>query len=176
MVTLEQLRAICPLTKSGRLAVFVEPLNDAMPEFGINTPPREAAFLAQAAHETMGFVHLKEIGSGVRYEGRTDLGNDEPGEGMAMKGHGIFQLTGDKNFQAAGVALHGDRDWYRYNPDLAAEPLEACRIAGWYWSCINANSLADADNFREITRRINGGYNGMDDRLAYWERAKEGLT
>ena len=176
MVTLEQLRAICPLTKAGRLAVFVEPLNDAMPEFGINTLPREAAFLAQAAHETMGFVHLKEIGSGVRYEGRTDLGNDEPGEGMAMKGHGIFQLTGDKNFQAAGVALHGDRDWYRYNPDLAAEPLEACRIAGWYWQSNGLNELADAQNFRKITIRINGGLNGYDDRVAYWNRAQEVLA
>src|SRR3990167_9457089 len=147
MITLEQLRAICNRTKVGRLALFVEPLNEAMQEFAINTPVRETAFLAQAAHETMGFVHLNEIGSGERYEGRLDLGNDEPGEGMAMKGHGIFQLTGDKNFQAAGVALHGDRDWYRYNPDLAAEPLEACRIAGWYWQSNGLNELADAQNF-----------------------------
>lgn len=176
MVSLTALRAICPKTRIGRLALFLEPLNDAMQEFEVNTPAREAAFLAQAAHETMGFVHLKEIGSGERYEGRLDLGNDEPGEGMAMKGHGIFQLTGDYNFQAAGLALHGDRDWYRYNPDLAAEPLEACRIAGWYWQRHNLNKLADRGDFEHITRRINGGLTGYADRLAYYERAKAALA
>lgn len=176
MILLEDLKAICPQTKTGRLAIFVEPLNEAMPEFEINTPEREAAFLAQAAHETMGFVHLKEIGSGERYEGRLDLGNDEPGEGMAMKGQGIFQLTGDKNFQAAGIALHGDRDWYRYNPDLAGEPLEACRIAGWYWQSNSLNTLADKGDMKAITKRINGGLNGYGDRLVYWERAKKALT
>lgn len=174
-ITHAHLKAICPRTPAGKLALFVEPLNAAFEEFEISTPTRQAAFLAQAAHECMGFTAMNEFASGAAYEGRANLGNDQPGEGVRFKGRGIFQLTGDTNYAAAGTQLYLESEWFRYNPEFAAEPGNACRIAGWFWHRNGLNALADKGDFRAITRRINGGYNGWDDRCAYWERAKLAL-
>lgn len=176
ILTLYELRRICPQTPDKVLRPFVEPLNAAFEEFDINNTRRRSDFMAQAAHETGGFRWMKELASGEAYEGRADLGNNEPGEGPRFKGRGIFELTGDFNYVAAGVALHGDPEWFRMNPDLACEPEAACRIAGWYWKSHGLNELADRGDFRAITRRINGGMNGFDDRLAYRGRAQEALA
>lgn len=156
IVTLEILKAICPATPAGKLALFVEPLNAAFEEFDVDTAERQAAFLAQAAHECCGFTAMQEFASGAAYEGRKDLGNDEPGEGVRYKGRGIFQLTGDANYVKAGTEIFGDPDLLRYNPALAEEPVNACRIAGWYWKKNGLSALADAGDFRGITKRING--------------------
>lgn len=175
-LTLEELRKICPHTPAGKLAVFVDPLNEAFDEFEINTHARRAAFLAQAAHESGGFRYMKELASGQAYEGRKDLGNDQPGEGVTFKGRGIFQLTGDTNYQAAGTALYTDPEWFRMNPALAEEPINACRIAGWFWKSNGLNELADIGAFRAITKRINGGYNGIEDRIAFHDVAQKVLA
>lgn len=176
MITLDDLRAICPYTKRSVLEKFVEPLNKAMAEFEINNVARETAFLAQAAHESGGFNYMEEIASGKAYEFRKDLGNDVENEGVWFKGRGIFQLTGDHNYRAAGLALHGDDQWYTFDPSRAAEPEAACRIAGWFWQSKGLNELADKGDFREITRRINGGYNGWADRAENLKRAQQALA
>lgn len=181
MLTLYELRQICPQTPGSVLEPFVEPLNVAFDEFEINTPKRVGHFLAQAAHETGGFRWMKEFASGEAYDDRHDLGNEKvdgysQGEGVRFKGRGIFQLTGEANYTRAGTELYLDADWFRMNPDAAAEPQNACRIAGWYWKTHRLNALADADDIRGITKRINGGYNGFDDRVAYHQRAAEALA
>ena len=181
MITLSDLRAICKHTKADKLALFVAPLNAAMQEFDIDTPEREAHFLAQAAHESMGFNAMNEFASGQAYdEGRLAerLGNtpEDDDDGVRYKGAGIFQLTGTDNYRLAGTEIFGDPDWLIYHPDKAAEPENACRIAGWYWKRNGLNALADRGDARAITRRINGGLNGLADRLKYLALAQEQLA
>ena len=149
----------------------------ALSEFEIDqTPLRIAAFLAQAAHESGEFRYMEELASGKEYEGRVDLGNTRPGDGAKFKGRGIFQLTGETNYERAGRELYDDPSWLVSNPDRAAQPDNACRIAGWFWKTHGLNELADKGNFLLITKRINGGTNGWTSRVNYYERAKEVLS
>lgn len=148
----------------------------AFPLRGIDTPRRIAHFLAQAAHETMGFVYLREIWGPTpaqqRYEGRADLGNTQPGDGKRFLGRGIFQLTGRANYARYGAKLGLD---LTAHPELAEEPGAAVLTACLYWQDHGLSRLADADDAQGITRRINGGVNGLADRLARLERAKRVL-
>ena len=153
--------------------LYADALNEAMDVFNINTPQRQAAFLAQIAHESAEFRYVEEIASGAAYEGRADLGNTEPGDGVRFKGRGLIQITGRANYTSCGAALGLD---LLANPELLESPQNACRSAAWFWMTHGLNELADADNFRKITLRINGGLNGYEDRLAYWERAKEAIA
>lgn len=159
---------------------FVAPLNAAMEEFDISTPQRASAFLAQLAHESGSFRYMEELANGSAYEGRTDLGNHLPEAiqiarihgstpGRWFKGHGPIQITGYYNHKACGEVLGLD---LLNAPRLLCEPEHGCRAAGWFWWSRDCNSLADQDLFERITRRINGGINGLADREAYWERAK----
>ena len=143
-----------------------------MEEAAINTPARQAAFLAQLAHESLGLTAFEEFASGAAYEWRTDLGNTHAGDGRRYKGRGPIQLTGRANYRAAGKALGLDLEG---NPELAATPEIGFRVATWYWSSRNLNQLADVGDFDAITYRINGGYNGHHDRRHYWSRAKDVL-
>lgn len=173
MITLDDLKAICPTTKAGRLAIFVEPLNDAMREFDIDNPARETAFLAQIAHESGGFVYTRELWGPTpaqdRYEGRQDLGNIHPGDGKRYMGRGLIQVTGRANYYQVGQALGLN---LIDHPELLEDPIHAARSAGWFWKARGLNELADVGDFRGITRKINGGYNGLADRQAYLERAQ----
>lgn len=173
MILLEGLKAICLITKRERLEKFVEPLNVAMIEFDINTPEREAAFLAQVAHESGGFNFVKELASGEAYEGRHDLGNIRAGDGKLFKGRGLIQITGRTNYRECGDALSID---LVSNPVLLEEPDLAAKSAAWYWRDRGLNELADKGDMKAITKRINGGLNGYSDRLVYWERAKAVLA
>ena len=165
-----QLQKIMPYAGK-RSAKFLEPLNLAMWEFGIDTPMRQAAFLAQIAHESGSLKYVREIASGDAYEGRRDLGNTEPGDGVRFRGRGLIQITGRTNYRACSLGLFGDERLLE-TPELLEETVAACRSAGWFWKTMNLNALADIGAFRPITKAINGGYNGYDDRLAYYERAK----
>jgi len=167
-VTVEQLRRIMPNLSAERARQYLPHLNRAMAEANITTPQRKAAFLAQLAHESGELRHFEELASGSAYEGRRDLGNTQPGDGVRYKGRGPIQLTGRANYRAAGRALGIDLEG---NPSRAKDPDVAFRIAGWYWNSRNLNTYADAGNFREVTRRINGGYNGLASREAYYRRA-----
>ena len=171
-MTLDQLKEIMPYAGK-RADTFLEPLNAAMDEFEINTPSRQAAFLAQIAHESGSLRYVKEIASGAAYEGRKDLGNTEEGDGMRFKGRGLIQITGRANYAQCGAALGLD---LLAEPDLLEQTENACRSAAWFWQTRGLNELADDGEFKLITKRINGGYNGLEDRRAYYTRAKETLN
>ena len=103
VITGAQLQSIMPFAKA-RIPSFVAPLNAAMYEFHINSPLRQAAFIAQIAHESGELRYVKEIASGAAYEGRKDLGNTQPGDGMRYKGRGLIQITGRNNYAECGKA------------------------------------------------------------------------
>lgn len=125
------------------------------------TPQRLAYFIAQVAHESGGFKYMEEIASGAAYEGRADLGNTQKGDGVMYKGRGVIQLTGRANYRAYGQALGIDLERH---PLLASTPSIGLLISCKYWADKDLNTLADADDIKTITRKINGGLNGFDDR------------
>ena len=171
-VSLQQLQGIMPNLSAAKAQAYLPHLNRAMAEAGITTPKRQAAFLAQLAHESGELKYFEELASGAAYEGRSDLGNTQPGDGVRYKGRGPIQLTGRANYRAAGRALGLDLEG---NPALAATPEVGFRVAAWYWGSRNLNAQADAGNFDAITRAINGGYNGKAARDAYYARARQVL-
>jgi predicted chitinase len=181
MLSESQLRQIMPNLSVTRLTPLLPHLNSAMAEYGINTAARTAAFVAQLAHESGEFRWMEEIWGPTsaqrRYEPPSDLsrqlGNVQPGDGKRFKGRGPIQLTGRANYQRFGKLLGVD---LVAAPERAAAPDVAFRIAALYWANRGLNELADAQNFREITRRINGGFNGLADRLRYFERARAVLA
>ena len=172
MITLDELKRIMPHA-GARADYFLEPLNDAMQEFEINSNVREAAFLSQIAHESGSLRYVKEIASGDAYEGRQDLGNTVDGDGRRFKGRGLIQITGRTNYAQCGAGLGLDLLAY---PELLEETANACRSAAWFWKSRGLNELADKGDFKLITKRINGGYNGYQDRLSYYERAQQVLA
>jgi putative chitinase len=155
-----------------RAAIYAEPLTLTMVEFEIDTPKRQAAFLANIAHESGSLRYVEEIASGDAYEGRKDLGNTEPGDGRRFKGRGLPQITGRDNYRACGKALALD---LIANPELLEQPLPAARSAGWFWKTKNLAVLADADKFGSLCRIWNGGINGLDDRIQHWLRIRRVL-
>lgn len=179
-MTLDQLRAAIP-NAGKRAAVFLAPLNRAMEEFEINTPARQAAFLAQIAHESGSLRYVRELASGAAYDtGRLAqrLGNtpEDDDDGERYRGRGLIQITGTANYSACSAALYGDSRHLLEHPEILELPDAACRSAAWYWKTKGLNELADAGDFLRVTKRINGGTNGMEDRLAHWERAKKVLA
>lgn len=172
-MTPEQLSSVMPHAGS-RATDFAEALTDAMAEFDINTPQRQAAFIAQIAHESGELRHTREIWGPTpvqsRYEGRADLGNTEPGDGSKFRGRGLIQITGRANYAECGAALGLD---LLGAPELLEHPTAASRSAAWFWKHHGLNELADAGDFGHITRRINGGLNGQAERVAFWGLAKE---
>ena len=173
MITLSQLSKIARTASEARLSCFLQPLNDAMAEFSIDNPLRSAAFLAQVCHESGGFYYVRELASGKAYEGRADLGNTWPGDGPRYKGRGLLQITGRENYELCGEGL--DLDLIN-NPDLLEDHPYSSRSAAWFWSEFkNLNPLADQGDFNRITKRINGGYNGLTERVMYYDRAKHVL-
>ncbi len=171
-VSVVQLRAIMPRLTAERAARFVGPINQAMREAEINTPKRRAAFLAQIALESAQLRHMEELADGKAYEGRKALGNIEPGDGPRFKGRGPIQLTGRTNYTDAGKALGLDLVG---QPERVAIPEVGCRVAAWYWQSRGLNALADQGDFVGITRRINGGTNGLKQRQQYHQWAKATL-
>lgn len=170
ILTLPQLQAVMPrmVRNPNDAATYLPLLQAAMDEAEINTKARVAAFLAQIAHESGEFKYMQEIADGSAYEGRKDLGNIQPGDGPRYKGRGVIQLTGRSNYKKAGAALSVDLE---SNPEQAATPKLAFRTAAWFWTTHGLNALADAGNFKEITHKINGGYNHQAEREAYYKRA-----
>lgn len=160
-----------------RAALFSEPLTNAMAEFQINTPKRQASFLAQVAHESGSLKYVRELADGSAYdvgELAKRLGNtpEDDGDGEFYKGHGLLELTGKDNYIACGVALGIDCG---NHPELLEEPINASRSAAWFWRRAGLNELADGDKFGTVTRIINGGYNGLDDRIIHYLRIRKVL-
>ena len=178
-------------------STFLKPLNDAFTEFEIDTPLRVASFMAQAMHESARFSRLEEnlnysvqglltvfpkyftadtapdyarrpakIAARV-YADRMGNGDEASDDGWKFRGRGLFQVTGKGNYRACSMALYGDERLLD-NPDLLCSPEEACRAAGWFWKTNKLNQLADQEDQKGITRKINGGYNGLKERLALY--------
>ena len=173
MITLDQLRRIMPFCQPARAELYLTPLNAAMAEYEINTPRRQAAFLAQIAHESGSLRYVRELASGKAYEFRKDLGNTMAGDGVRYKGRGLIQITGRSNYRTCSIALYGTPDTLLAKPELLEAVVPACRSAGWFWQSNKLNTLADDGSFDLITRRINGGVNGAADRWLHYNRASE---
>ena len=173
MITDNELGQVMPNCPAAKRADYLPFIQQAMQEFEITSYLREAAFLAQLAHESAELRYMEEIASGAAYEGRKDLGNTQPGDGKRYKGRGPIQLTGRANYQKYGDLLGLD---LVNNPTVAATKEVGFRIAGLYWQSHGLNELADSQQFETITRRINGGLNGQADRVMYYDRAKRVLN
>ncbi len=164
---------------------FLDFVNETCLKYEINTPSRQLNFLAQVGHESGGLFYTEELASGAAYEGRKNLGNTVAGDGIRFKGRGLIQITGRSNYKSVGDAMGID---LIKNPTLlggknvtkcTAEQLKnAVMSAGWYWDSRKLNVLADKiniakpidagtnlENFVLITKKINGGTNGLPDRL-----------
>ena len=156
----------CPIER------LVGYLNTYALEFDINTPLRWAHYLSQIMHESGGFRYSEEIASGKAYEGRKDLGNTQKGDGVKYKGRGLIQLTGRANYTKYKAYCGFD---VVSQPELLARPIGAVRSSMWFWKQKALNYYADRDEFVKITKRINGGTNGLKQRETYLKRAKSAL-
>lgn len=171
MITTAQLLQIMP-NAGARAALFAPHLANAMLDYDIDTPARQAAFIAQVAHESGELRYVRELASGDAYEGRKDLGNTMPGDGRRFRGRGLIQITGRANYAACSLYLYDDATILQSNPEQLEQPREAAWSAAWFWRSRGLNDLAERGDFRGITKRINGGYNGQTERERYWARAK----
>lgn len=158
--------ASCSLSRAN---VFIGSINKTMDKYLINTPLRQCHFLAQVLHESGRLVYVKELASGSAYEGRKDLGNTQAGDGVRYKGRGLIQITGRANYQAISNDFGID---FIKHPEFLETAENATLSAGWFWDKHGLNSLADLDLLVKITKVINGGQNGIDDRRAILVKAK----
>lgn len=190
MITPDLLRAATGCTQDAA-DLYAQPLAEACAFYGINTPQRLAAFLAQLAHESGALRHVREVWGPTdaqkRYEGRRDLGNVYPGDGEKFRGHGLIQVTGRANHAAARDRLReafgADVPDFEREPEALMQPRWACLSAADWWAHHGCNELSDDGNFIGIGRLINRGNarsvspaNGEADRLQRWERAKAALA
>jgi len=194
MITSEQLQQL------GIGSEWVDALNETFEKFEINTPIRQACFIGQCQHESGNFKSLQEnlnysavrltqvfpnrftlasaqdaVAKGKEaiaekmYGHRADLGNTQDGDGGKFFGRGLIQLTGRANYTSFSTAV--GRPEILDNPALVASPEYACLSAGWFWSTRKLNALADANDYTTMTKRINGGTLGLDDRIAHIKKA-----
>jgi predicted chitinase len=181
MMTL--LRLAWPLSRDADVHSLAVPLGETMARYQINTVVRAKHFLGQIGHECGQGRYREEIASGAAYEWRTDLGNTHLGDGRRYKGRGLIQLTGRANYAAysrselcrvLGIDVENMPELVSARTDMC------CDVAGWFWARTRLNEIADGpsnevETCKMITRRINGGYNGIDDRLRLTGRAKTAL-
>jgi putative chitinase len=178
MITTAEIVTIMGCTEA-RAELWQPHLAKAMDVFDITSPLRVSAFLAQIGHESGRLIYVREIWNPAqcpwqaKYEGRADLGNNQPGDGARFKGRGLIQITGRANYRACGRVLDLPLE---VSPELLEQPANAALSAAWFWATHGCNRLADVGNLRAITHTINGGFNGWDDRLALYEHAKTALS
>ncbi|QRI46306.1 lytic enzyme [Xanthomonas phage X2] len=141
--------------------------------YGLTSPLEKSHFLAQVAHESASGKWLEELASGKAYEGRKDLGNTQPGDGVRFKGRGLIQVTGRSNYGRYSAWQYGDTRVVA-TPGMLAQLPDAVDAAFWYWTVARPQlkSLALADDVVGVTKAINGGTNGLDDRKAKLAQAK----
>ena len=168
-LSLAQLTEIAAFADPDRIELLYHPILRTLAEFDLTTPLRQAHFLAQLCHESGSFNYLEELASGEDYEWRDDLGNVQEGDGVRFKGRGLIQITGRSNYHDCGEALGLD---LIETPTRLADPDLACRSAGWFWNTRHLSAFADRDDVDTITYRINGGYNGYDERVEFLHAAK----
>ena len=158
---------------TSKIARYFSALAEKMNESGINTPLRRVHFLAQIGHESKELIYSEEIASGRAYEGRRDLGNTQPGDGVRFKGRGLIQITGRANYTDYGRSRGRDfTSSVEAAKLLATAPALAVDASCWFWNEHNLNRLADRDDVLAITKIINGGTNGLAQRKALLARAE----
>ena len=170
-----------PLTKVQADAIYGNELYDkeytdlisCLNRYDITTKQRMRHFLSQTAHESGGLKWLKELDSGHYLEWRTDLGNTQPGDGPKFKGAGVLQLTGRANYQKLANAVNDPKVMEIGCPYVAENyPMTS---AGVWWQANDMNALCDRPDVtvRDVTLRVNGGTNGLSDRIHYYEKARK---
>lgn len=172
MLTEEILKKIYPDSMFTNRMKYLPFLDKWMSHYEINTPLRKQAFLAQIGHESCQLLYSKELASGSAYEGRKDLGNVQAGDGVNYKGRGLIQITGRDNYGRISKAFGVD---FLNAPTLLQSPDMAVRSACWFWQQKKLNLLADLgtdEAFVDITKKINGGTNGLEDRKKLYELCK----
>ena len=178
-LTADQLRRITPGTPIDRINVFLPHLNKYLPIYGIDTPVEVASFLSQVLHESGGFKWMREIwgptSAQARYEGRRDLGNIYKGDGKKFMGRGPIQITGRANYTRMSKDMFGDNRLL-HNPEILATPEYGIISSCIYWKWRNMDAIDDDLSIEEETKKVNGGYNGLDDRQKYFNRALKVLT
>lgn len=162
-----------------RYRALAPAFNAAMTAAGITTARRAAHWCAQLGHESGGLRWMEELASGSAYEGRADLGNTRPGDGVRFKGRGPIQVTGRYNYAAVSKWAHGKgyvptATYFVDRPDELAGDEHGFLGPVWYWTVARPqlNRFADADDLEGVTRAINGGTNGIADRRARLARCK----
>lgn len=178
MLTIDQLKEIFPRMKKNpkTCAALFPKLIEAMKEAEINTPERIAGFLGQVGVESGEFKYATEIWGPspqqLRYEPPTTLavklGNTQKGDGKLFVGRSYIQLTGRANYRACGKDLGLDLE---NNPELASSPEHIFKVTTWFWTRNKLNAYCDKQDYKELTRRVNGGYNHLDERLKYTQKA-----
>lgn len=146
-------------------------LNNGMNFFKINTPVRIRHFLSQISHESGGGRYKEELASGADYEGRSDLGNTQPGDGKKYKGAGYIQMTGRANYQSFANYIKDPKVMDGVTYVANKYPVTS---AGFWWHNNNMNDLCDSNpTVEQVTLRVNGGYTGLSDRQKYYARCCE---
>lgn len=178
-ITVSQLMRAVPSTNRQRAEEFVKVFNEWADDFGISTPVRVAHFLAQCWHESGCLRYLEELASGKAYEWRADLGNTQKGDGVRFKGRGIIQITGRANYQAYAKSGFCVGDLMSH-PEWLAKSPGAYKSAMWFWWKNSLSAIADQDNgqnasdvCRRITRKVNGGTNGLAQRQYYMRKFRK---
>ena len=151
-------------------AGFIPDMIETMNKGGITNPNERVMFMAQVGHESGDGRYMEEIASGADYEGRRDLGNTQPGDGKRYKGRGYIQITGRANYRNYGPKA-GIPD-AEENPTKLAQPGNAAKVALAYWMArVNRGAAAKGmAGMNVVTRNINGGLNGLDDRIAKYKK------
>ena len=167
LVSKPQLAAIWGCSQSLITNAEIEEMNACLVRYDITTPQRMRHFLSQTAHESGGGRYKKELASGAAYEFRDDLGNDEVGDGPKHKGAGYLQTTGKYNYLRLSQYLGDPR--VMEGVDYVAENLPFTS-AGFWWMDNDMNELIDnGADVVAVTRRVNGGENGLADRQRYYD-------
>lgn len=201
MITPQQLKAITDIQDINVLTAATNGINDTLAKFGINTPLRVSHFLAQLLHESGNLQFLKEnlnysakgltttfhkyfiteavatpyarnqekIANKV-YANRMGNGDEKSGDGWRFKGRGYIQLTGRENYTSLSKDTGVD---FVNHPELLETIQYAALSAGWFWNKNGLNNLADKDDVLNITKRINGGTNGLQERIANLNKVKK---
>jgi len=170
MITDKILKQIYPYSTLSNRLKYLPYFNKYLNQYEITTPIRLCSYFAQIGHESGQLNYSEELASGQAYEGRKDLGNIEQGDGIRFKGRGLIQITGRSNYDKLSNAFGID---FIQEPELLESPEYAVLSSLWFWKSKNLNQIADSGNFELLTKRINGGINGLKDRLEIFERCKK---
>ena len=179
-ITKHQLLRAVPDLHLPRVDEFVASFNQWAIPFGLDNKKRIVHYLAQVFHESGKLLYVEEIASGKAYEGRKDLGNTQPGDGMLFKGRGFIQLTGRSNYTLFNNCDLVDKDVIE-TPELVSEFPYNQMASMWFWRRNGLNELADKDDggrmgediCKQITKKVNGGYNHLAQRQFYYRRFKK---